>query len=92
MSAVTQTLAVQFLNEDNHQKAVQTGQFSTLRDLMVFLQQSGAILNTPAPLNRTHAQQVVYLFGRCAFNRSTQHLPVVYLQVFRIPILSLVAD
>lgn len=64
VSAVTQKLAVQFLSKDNHQKAVNTGQFSTLRDLIVFLQQSGAILNTPAPVNRTHAQQVVYLFGR----------------------------
>lgn len=64
VSAVTQKLAVQFLSKDNHPKAVQTGQFSTLRDLIVFLQQSGVILNTPAPVNRTHAQQVVYLFGR----------------------------
>lgn len=64
VNAVTEKLAVQFLSKDNQQKAVQTGQFSTLRDLMVFLQQSGTTLNTPAPINRTHAQQVVYLFGR----------------------------
>ena len=64
VSAVTQKLAVQFLSKDNQHKAVHTGQFSTLRDLMIFLQQSGAVRNEPDPVNRTHVQQVVYLFGR----------------------------
>ena len=64
ISAVTQKHIVQFSHENDQQKAGKTGQFSTLRDLMVFLQQSGAVRNEPVPVNRTHVQQVVYLFGR----------------------------
>ena len=64
VSAITQKHIVQFSHENDQRKAGKTGQFSTLRDLMVFLQQSGAVRNEPVPVNRTHVQQVVYLFGR----------------------------
>ena len=61
---VTQKHVVQFLSQDNQQKIVHTGQLSTLRDVLLFLQQSGVIHIAPVPVNRTPVQQVVYLFGR----------------------------
>jgi site-specific recombinase XerD len=61
---VTQKHVVQFLRAEDHHKASNAGKFSTLRDLIVFLQQSGAVTNDAIPVNRTYVQQVVYLFGR----------------------------
>ena len=65
LSTITQKHVAQFLSKKMHQqKTVHTGQFSTLRALLFFIQQSGVVCNDPAPVSRTYVQQVVYSFGR----------------------------